>query len=318
MSDEIELKLALSPDDGPARLLSHPLLQALASRTILLGNQYYDTPDNRLQARRVALRVRRQGDRQLQTLKSAAQSRGGLSSRGEWEWPIDDAERNAAGLDLEGLRALEHPALEDIDLETLRPVFTTDFERRLWRHRADGSDIEIALDQGTIHAGDASLPICELELELKQGSPEQLWQLAEALCRFDDLETHADTQSGELPARPANHSKASRAARLRDGWPTPGTVDIGTVDIVTVDTLINAIDNWQDSRNPEWLVSAKARATDLVTRLGSVGKSGADMDAGMEEYADAKASAERILADLDAGQVPWRSLDWMLLRRLEA
>ena len=110
MSDEIELKLALSPE-GPARLIDHPLLRKMASRTVSLGNQYYDTTEAILQSRRVALRVRRQGEQRLQTLKSAAKSRGGLSSRGEWEWSIDEVECNAAGLDANGLRALEHPAL---------------------------------------------------------------------------------------------------------------------------------------------------------------------------------------------------------------
>lgn len=334
MSDEIELKLALSPQ-GPARLLEHPLLQGLESRTVSLGNQYYDTPGNLLQARRVALRVRRQGDQRLQTLKSAAESRGGLSSRGEWEWPIDDAERNAAGLDLDGLRALEHPALADLDLETLRPVFTTDFQRRLWRYRIDGSDIEIALDQGTIHAANNSLPICELELELKQGSPAQLCQLAETICTFDDVGalnnvtsldgvaswdgvasldgvaswdsvgTLDGVETTELPARPANHSKASRAARLGGGWPMPERIES-----VTVDTLIDAIANWQDSRDPDWLVSAREQGMRLLQRL--------DENPDASGWPAWNASARRILADLQAGQVPWRSRDWMLLRRWDA
>lgn len=291
MSDEIELKLALS-SEGPALLVDHPLLRTLTSRTVALGNQYYDTADSALRSRRVALRVRRQGERRLQTLKSAAESHGGLSSRGEWEWSIDDAACNAAGLDLDGLGELDHPALSGLDLETLRPVFTTDFERRLWHYRDDHYDIEIALDQGGIHVGAATLPICELELELKRGDPARLWTLADALCAPTDGAGEA------LPARPANHSKASRASRLASGWPEP---TIPPVD--SVDTLIDAIDTWQDSRSPAWLANAEAQCQRLVQRWTR------DGDAPCRE------AGERILADLRRGVAPWRGQDWLTLRQ---
>jgi inorganic triphosphatase YgiF len=318
MSDEIELKLALSPQ-GPTQLIGHPLLETLASQTLTLGNQYYDTPAAALQSRRVALRVRRQGDRRLQTLKSAAESRGGLSTRGEWEWSIDDVDCNVAGLDLAGLRALEHPALAELDLDTLRPVFTTDFERRLWRYQVDGCDIEIALDQGTIHTGNTShtgntihashtgdagqaggdsLVIRELELELKQGRPEQLWQLAEKLC------APAQPDMDALSARPANHSKASRAARLSHGWPNPSTVDTASVD-----ALIDAVDSWQDSHDRAWLDSARTRCDRLLQQWKAAGN-----DSG-PKHDERIVAGERIRTDLEQGNVPWRSEDWLTLRR---
>ncbi|MGQ7243002.1 CYTH domain-containing protein [Salinicola sp. V024] len=296
MSDEIELKLALSPQ-GPTQLMGHPLLKTLASQTVTLGNQYYDTAEGILQSRRVALRVRRQGDRRLQTLKSAAESQGGLSSRGEWEWSIDNAACSAAGLDLNGLRELDHPALSGLDLETLRPVFTTDFERRLWRYRIDGSDIEIALDQGSIHAGDARLPICELELELKHGRPEQLWTLAQRLCE------PSAPDAPTLPARPANHSKASRAGCLGSGWPAPIVIET-----VSVDALIDAIDNWQDSQHPAWLASARDRCDRLIQQWKM------RRSAPHREHDERIEAAERILADLGQGIVPWRGQDWLVLR----
>ncbi|WP_157958642.1 CYTH domain-containing protein [Salinicola sp. CPA57] len=296
MSDEIELKLALAPE-GPAHLIDHPLLQTMASRTVSLGNQYYDTAEGILQSRRVALRVRRQDDRRLQTLKSAAESQGGLSSRGEWEWSIDSAACNAAGLDLGGLRELDHPALSGLDLETLRPVFTTDFERRLWRYQIEGSDIEIALDQGTIHVGDASLPICELELELKHGLPEQLWALAQRLCE------PSTSGAPPLPARPANHSKASRAGCLGSGWTAPIVIETASVD-----ALIDAIDNWQDSQAPAWLATARDRCDRLVQQWN------ARRIAPHREHDERIEAAERILADLGRGVVPWRGQDWLALR----
>ncbi|WP_110714658.1 inorganic triphosphatase [Salinicola acroporae] len=292
MSDEIELKLALS-SQGPALLIEHPLLRTLTSRTVSLGNQYYDTAESALRSRRVALRVRRQDERRLQTLKSAAQSHGGLSSRGEWEWPLDGVECNAAGLDVKGLRALEHPALAGLALETLRPVFTTDFERRLWHYRDDECDIEIALDQGTIDVGAATLPIRELELELKRGDPACLWTLADALC------APADPSAAPLPARPANHSKASRASSLATRWPEPTAPEHASVD-----SLIDAIDSWQDSQDRAWLANAKAQCERLIQRWT------------IDDDTSRRQAGERILADLQEGNLPWRSRDWLALRQL--
>ncbi|WP_251977133.1 CYTH domain-containing protein [Salinicola avicenniae] len=291
MSDEIELKLALAPQ-APAQIAEHPLLRSLESRTTPLGNQYYDTPEGALQANRVALRVRRLGERRVQTLKSAAQSQGGLSTRGEWEWPIDDVERNAAGLDVKGLHELAHPALAAIDLERLAPVFATDFERRTWRYRQGDSDIEIALDQGEIIVGETRLPICELELELKQGQPEQLWMLAEALCGTASSASNEETVA--LPARPANHSKASRAGHLRSGWPAPPPTAT-----ITLDALIDAIDTWQDSGDSAWQRHAEQLAQRLAAQVAS----------------DHRPALTRIAEALARQACPWNSQDWLALRR---
>ncbi|MDH4574120.1 CYTH domain-containing protein [Salinicola acroporae] len=220
MSDEIELKLALS-SQGPALLIEHPLLRTLTSRTVSLGNQYYDTAESALRSRRVALRVRRQDERRLQTLKSAAQSHGGLSSRGEWEWPLDGVECNAAGLDVKGLRALEHPALAGLALETLRPVFTTDFERRLWHYRDDECDIEIALDQGTIDVGAATLPIRELELELKRGIPHVCGRWPTPCARRPIPPQRPCRHARPITARPAGRPALPLAGRSRQPPNTP-------------------------------------------------------------------------------------------------
>lgn len=67
---------------------------------------------------------------------------------------------------------------------------------------ADGTAIEAVYDQGTIIAGDAREPVHELELELRQGQPVALYQLALAL--------HAAT-----PLMVIKDSKAERGYRLR-------------------------------------------------------------------------------------------------------
>ena len=68
----------------------------------------------------------------------------------------------------------------------------------------DGTRIELALDQGRIEAGGREAAFCEVELELKEGRPEALFELALAVQQDLDL-------------RPEPRSKAERGYRLHAG-----------------------------------------------------------------------------------------------------
>ena len=85
MPKETEIKLRASRATLAA-LRDHPLLKKRNksgwSRHELL-NQYFDTPDRALAGAKVALRLRRDGDQLIQTLKSRGQSVAGLSERNE-------------------------------------------------------------------------------------------------------------------------------------------------------------------------------------------------------------------------------------------
>ncbi|PSJ23027.1 CYTH domain-containing protein [Halomonas sp. ND22Bw] len=204
MAKEIEFKLALAPA-GPEALRRHPRLAGLEPRTTQLGNTYFDTPDGRLESERMALRLRHADGRLLQTLKTSGQGSGGLSTRGEWEWEV-----MGPGLDLGRLADL--PPIEALGegvLGELRPRFATDFAREIWWWEQDGTAIEIALDLGEIESDAHSVPIRELELELKDGDPAALIELAEALAE-------------RVPLRPSDTSKAARGAALLAGrWTLP-------------------------------------------------------------------------------------------------
>ena len=84
MSHEIELKLTLPQKALPA-LRRHPLIADAPrdGRSVTLENTYFDTPELELRERRMAVRTRKAGTRWLQTVKCAAESIGGLSSRPE-------------------------------------------------------------------------------------------------------------------------------------------------------------------------------------------------------------------------------------------
>ncbi len=202
MATETELKLQLNAADLSA-FRSHPLLQAgvaCAAETLL--NTYYDSADLALANAKVALRLRRQGERIIQTLKTKGQSVNGLHQRGEWEWDLPQAV-----LDPELLCDEIWPeCLPPASQLQLLPVFTTDFERETWLLHYRDAEVEVALDRGQIRCEcpqGAALQdeILEVELELKSGKASVLLALA------DELGSH-------LELRPFDLSKAQRGYQL--------------------------------------------------------------------------------------------------------
>ncbi|WP_167146197.1 CYTH domain-containing protein [Pseudomonas sp. OTU750018] len=205
MNKETEIKLRVSRETLAA-LRDHPLLKKRNKsgwEQRELFNQYFDTPERDLAAAKVALRVRRDGEQFIQTLKTRGQSVAGLSERNEWDWNLAKAK-----LDLKKLDDSCWPAaLSDLDKKQLMPIFTTDFIREkaeiAWGRGKAKVVIEAALDLGKVIAGEGEEEICELELELRQGEPEALLELAAELA-------------ADLALMPCDISKAERGYRLFD------------------------------------------------------------------------------------------------------
>ncbi|MEE1921643.1 CYTH domain-containing protein [Pseudomonas sp. 148P] len=205
MNKETEIKLRISRETLAA-LREHPLLKkrnksGWQQRELL--NQYFDTPERDLSAAKVALRLRRDGDVVIQTLKTRGNSVAGLSERNEFQWELPKAK-----LDLKKLDDTCWPAaLAELDKKTIKPLFTTDFVREYadiaWGRGKSKVFIEAALDLGTVSAGKQKEEICELELELREGEPEALLELAAELA-------------ASLPLFPCDISKAERGYRLLD------------------------------------------------------------------------------------------------------
>ena len=204
--EEIELKLAL-PASDPAglekQLARMPALAHRKASHLHLHNTYYDTPDQTLRHKRMALRLRRVGSdakpEWLQTLKTGGSGDSALSQRGEWETSVPGAEL--------ALPALQATPWSDIDpdgnlFRTLAPNFVTSFDRTSWTVRKrDGSLIEVSLDVGQIVVEGKSISLCELELELLAGQPAALFGLAQQIAR-------------SIAVMPEHRSKAERGYAL--------------------------------------------------------------------------------------------------------
>ena len=187
MHTEIELKLCLPPQ-SVAELKSLPLLQGYSisePTTQKLYTIYYDTPDFALKNERIALRLRKIQNEWVQTIKGGGTVSAGLHQRQEWEYPVLDNQPDFSKITDPSLIEL----FADKNLrQQLRSIFVTDFTRITFQLLfMERCNIEFCIDQGEITAGQRTHPICEIELELKSGTPSQLLKfttLLENQCTF--------------------------------------------------------------------------------------------------------------------------------------
>lgn len=202
---EIELKLECEPADldrlRRSRALSH--LKKGKTSTKDLRSIYFDTEDFVLMNNGLALRVREVGATRIQTLKTQTQGDGPASDRGEWEAVLSP---ESDGPDLNRLPADLRDRIAGLAGEArISPRLVTDIRRIAHRlHIESGGEIEFAIDSGTMRANGRTLPISELELELKSGAPADLYRLALTL---------ADV----APLRVGMRSKAERGHALATG-----------------------------------------------------------------------------------------------------
>jgi inorganic triphosphatase YgiF len=199
---EAELKILLD-EPGLARLRRAPALAALRTaprRTQTLVSVYYDTADQALAAAGVSLRLRRVGRSWVQTVK---RRQGGTASSGffaheEFEIPAPGGRLALGVADPEGALAAVRAAAAGAPIG---PVFETRVRRTSERLKVEAGEVELALDEGEIQAGEHRTPIREAELELLSGEIGAIFAVARRLF-----------QTG--PVRFAGENKAARGYAL--------------------------------------------------------------------------------------------------------
>jgi inorganic triphosphatase YgiF len=197
---EIELKLEVPIGNLP-RLIASPLLNganASARKPANLVSVYFDTDKLKLRQRGLSLRLRHMGRRHvLQTVKQQHNGNAALFARGEWEHDISTNQPDLDAARETGLAPLLNKKLR----RNLKPVFETRVRRKVFQIHSGNSEIELSIDKGTVEAGQKSTPLCEVEVELKQGQPSDLFKLAKMLAQ-------------EIPVQLAVKSKADRGYAL--------------------------------------------------------------------------------------------------------
>jgi len=220
MPVEREIKFSLTP--AAARRVARQVRPAAPWRRRMVSNAYYDTKTEGLRRAGVALRLRRDGTRHLQTLKIESAA-AGLSARAEWEMPAPGGRLDVAAFPREEILAAT--GLDFARLATrLRPRFETRFSRRSAPVIVDGATrAEISIDVGYVAAGERREVISEVELELKAGDTASLLRYAAALAKPLGLALEFE-------------SKAERGYRLAAGetfasprkWRRPRLAELAT------------------------------------------------------------------------------------------
>jgi triphosphatase len=196
----VEIELKFEVDAAGATQLSQNLALASEGDVQSLRSVYFDTPDAELHAEGMALRVRGDGRRFVQTVKTSGNGSG--FRRGEWESEVEGPGPDLAAISETPLGAV----LDRCEAGTLRAAFETRVERTRRDISVDDAVVEVALDRGVLDAAGRDAPILELELELKAGRPEALFTLARKLADVAQLTL-------------SFASKAERGYALLDGEP---------------------------------------------------------------------------------------------------
>ncbi|QAU38897.1 CYTH and CHAD domain-containing protein [Bradyrhizobium guangdongense] len=159
---------------------------------------YYDTSKRVIQRNGLSFRVRQSGSRFTQTVKT--ESGNDPLRRGEWEASVPSFEPDLAL----ALPFLPEKLRADLARRPLEAIFSTDIHRHQRVIDLPSGTIEVAFDQGHLTAGDRSLQVSEIELELKAGSPSAIWELALRLAEHG-------------PVRPSIRGKSTRGFELAAG-----------------------------------------------------------------------------------------------------
>lgn len=208
MATELELKLDLDPAliDKVRR---HGLIRRLRQGKAIsqdLRSVYFDTSDHALRQIGATVRIRHVGKRRIQNVKLRRTAESGAHfNRLEWEHDVFEDRPALVALNETALpQALSTP-LSDLSLS---PQFATFFRRSSYLLATDEAEVELSIDHGGVETDQRTQPFCELELELKRGTPQALFTFARELA-------------STLPVRIGTVAKSERGYRLLTGE-TPG------------------------------------------------------------------------------------------------
>jgi len=217
---EQELKLHVP------RHARHSVQRALSRglvTNVRLRAKYFDTPDRSLVKAGIALRLRLEGRRWIQTLKM----RGAHAlDRIEFNHP-----RPGPTLDLSVYEGTPAQKTLQTVFPELDVCYETDIKRCLRRIRTAVGIVEVAFDLGVIRCGELVLPVSELELERVTGDLRAVfllglkWQANHGLIldlrskaeRGDRLASLGKTILG-LRDRPQAQASAACAAAIANFW----------------------------------------------------------------------------------------------------
>ena len=222
---EIELKFQVPP--AARHAVDAAVATSDRARRTRLQAIYFDTPDRRLAAAGLALRLRKEGRRWVQTLKGAGPN---AMQRFEHDVPLAgavagpanavpqaDPQRHAGTPVGERLANALAPGDGHEPAPALVALYRTDIWRRARTLRTAGGSVELAFDSGEIVAGDRRWPVCELEIELVRGRPLAVIDVARRWVRRHGLwlDVRSKAERGDRLARDLTVGPVVKAGAVR-------------------------------------------------------------------------------------------------------
>ncbi len=212
---ETELKYGVPESAAPAIDAS---LRRLGGKLVSIESRYFDSNDGRLAAAGLSLRLRKSGGRWEQTVKAPGRHAADrleetVPRPGRWdgagpaiEPALHDGTR-AGALMQSTLKG------DDAGPAALVHVHTSRVKRRFAEIGSGTGRVEVAFDRGEVVAGDRSMPIREVEYELKAGEPQVLLDFARAgiVAHGMRLSTLSKAAHGDALARHAGRFAPVRA-----------------------------------------------------------------------------------------------------------
>lgn len=216
---EIELKFQIPQgalDAVKAELATLAGGQAPAQK---LQAAYFDTPDRKLAKARAALRVRQEDEDWVQTLKAAGANAMTRLEDNQAARAFAPGETIVPDLSLHQAEPVRQALMRDLGWQPERDpkgehlgliqLYRTDMQRLRAQasnepsHPERAGRVEIALDLGLIAAGNRSVPVHELEIELIDGHAQAVLDIAQGLVMRHGLwlDTQTKAHRGDQLAR---------------------------------------------------------------------------------------------------------------------
>ena len=235
---EIEVKFRTDRDGLKRAQASQLVASVSAPRTETVRSTYFDTPSGDLRKNGIVLRIRRKGRAAPILGVKAAQAGEGPFSRIEQE--VRSPNRHPDLTLFDEATANELTAL--VGDCPLAAQFETSIKRRTILVERGRTQIEVAFDDGVIAVAGRSVPLTEIELELKAGDEPALYDLAMSLA--EELPLRLDFVSkGERGFRAVSGETAAAVKAIPILFAPEATLD-DAVQAVISNTLWHFVANW--------------------------------------------------------------------------
>ena len=291
---EVELKFQIPASDQEKL---YQLFLNKNARLISLYAKYYDTPERHLAEKNISLRQRLEDDHWIQTLKAPSDH---SLQRFELETDLGKLENPSLDLEIYQSHAKAKQLLQKAlgkQAKNLTVQYETVVQRLVHVIHFNRSEIEVSLDRGEIRHDNQSVPIYEIEFELKKGSIHDLIKFIQPWVKRYDLwlDVRSKAQRGDLLAQdlkipPAQfaiplqlNSQDSTDSALKQMinnalqhlLPNASTIAAEQYDSEHIHqarvamrrlrSALRVFDDWSDEVDPQW----QEQLTSLFRQLGA-------------------------------------------------